>query len=257
MRTTPVVDEEFRALLPPLTPDQRAGLEASILAEGVLSALVVWEEGGILLDGHNRFEIAQREGLPFPTREVKLPSRESAVEWIFKHQRDRRNLTPDQLALVMGRHYNRTKGTANGRPDPTKKDPIVGRTSDRLASEYGVSHAAIEANGKFAAAVETLRTIDPEIEAKVVTGKGPTRKAVIAAAEAIAEPETVKAMLSGSRPAPAPHGASNAKATNAAPSDGMRIARSAAGKLNEIRNDDTEKAEAFAYMRNWLNAHEA
>lgn len=159
MRTTPVVDEEFRALLPPLTPDQRAGLEASILAEGVLSALVVWEEGGLLLDGHNRFEIAQREGLPFPTREVKLPSREAAVEWIFKHQRDRRNLTPDQLALVMGRHYNRTKGTANGRPDPTKKDPIVGRTSDRLASEYGVSHAAIEANGKFAAGRDTRNLI--------------------------------------------------------------------------------------------------
>lgn len=258
MSIAPKTDEEFRSLLPALTPDQRAGLEASILAEGVLSPLIVWDETGVLLDGHNRLEIAQREGITFQTRTVKLASRESAVEWIFAHQRDRRNLTPDQLALVMGRHYNRTKKPCGGKqtPNPDFQDSPT-RTSDRLAKEYGVSHDMIERNGKFAAAVDTLRTVDPDIEAKVVTGKGPTRKAVIAAAEAIAEPETAKALLSGFRPASAPLYAPKSKATNAAPSDGMRIARAAAGKLNEIRIDDLERSEAFAFMRRWIDAHEA
>lgn len=243
------VDEEFRALLPALTPDQRAGLEKSVLADGILSPLVVWEETGVLLDGHNRLEIAQREGIPFATRAVKLASREAAVEWIFAHQRDRRNLTPDQLALVMGRHYNRKKLPVGGKREANpQKEDLPETTAKALAADYGVSHMTIERAGKFAAAVETLKAVDPDIEAKVVTGKGPTRKAVIAAAETL---------LSPGKTATAHRDPIQSKATNAPPSDGMRIARSAAGKLNEIRPDDRERSEAFAFMRNWLDAHEA
>lgn len=252
-----IVDEEFKALLPALTPDQREGLERSILSDGVLSPLVVWEEEGILLDGHNRLEIVLREGLPCPTRTVKLASREAAVEWIFAHQRDRRNLTPDQLALVMGRHYNRVK-RPGGREWRSVALPQnvegTGSAVDRLSKEYGVSDMTIERAGKFAAAVETLKAVDPEIEQKVVTGKGPTRKAVIAAAEA--EPEEAKAILAGSKPEPKrPSSIERQKHTQ--PCEAMSIARRAASVLNEIRNDDTQKAEAFAFVRRWLDAHEA
>ena len=210
MSIAPKIDEEFKALLPALTPDQREGLERALLAEGIISPLVVWEETGLLLDGHNRLEIAEREGIPFATRAVKLASREAAVEWIFAHQRDRRNLTPDQLALVMGRHYNHLKAAPHSRPgnDNTKRghqkvDREFRGTDDKLAKEYGVSDMTIQRAGKFAAAVETLKAIDPEIEQKVVTGKGPTRKAVVAAAET-ADPLEAKAILSGASPAPKP-----------------------------------------------------
>ena len=165
MSVAPRVDPEFKALLPELTPDQRAGLEKAILAEGVLTPLVLWEEEGILLDGHNRLEIAQREGIPFATRVVKLASRDAAVEWIFAHQRDRRNLTPDQLALVMGRHYNRTKlpATEKGKPRVVghhQNDGEPSTTARRLAADYGVGSATIERAGKFAAAVETLKAVE-------------------------------------------------------------------------------------------------
>lgn len=84
-------------------------------------------------------------------------------------------LTPDQLALVMGRHYNRAKApkTEKGVPrvghQPQKVDDTVG-TDGRLAKEYGVSDMTIQRAGKYAAAVDTLRAVDPEIEQKVVTG---------------------------------------------------------------------------------------
>ena len=197
MSRAPIVDPEFKALLPALTPDQREGLERAILADGILTPLVVWEEAGVLLDGHNRLEIAEREGVPFATRAVKLASREAAIEWIFANQRDRRNLTPDQLALVMGRHFNKAKkpGGKAWRSDLPQKDAGEGSTRDRLATVYGVSTATIERNGKLASAVETLKAVDPEIEQKVISGKGSTRKAVIAAAEA--EPEDAKAILAG------------------------------------------------------------
>jgi len=74
----------------------------------------------------------------------------------------RRNLTPDQLALVMGRHYNRTKKDIGGprKASPEKQDLQAEKTSYRLAKAYGVGHDTIEKNGKFAAAVEGRQ--DPE-----------------------------------------------------------------------------------------------
>lgn len=78
-------------------------------------------------------------------------------------QRDRRNLTPDQLALVMGRHYNRVKlpATEKGKPRPhrlqNEADPAP--TRERIAALYGVGDSTIERAGKFAAAVETLKAV--------------------------------------------------------------------------------------------------
>lgn len=210
----PLVDPEFAALLPPLTSDQKAGLEKLIVAAGrITHPLAVWAEERLLVDGHNRLEIATRLGLGFRTEELSFPSREAAIEWIFANQRDRRNLTPDQLALVMGRHFNKAKkpGGKAWRSDLPQKDAGEGSTRDRLATVYGVSTATIERNGRLAAAVETLKVVDPEIEQKVVTGKGPTRKAVIAAAEA--GPEEAKAILAGASPAPKPKREKAAKET--------------------------------------------
>ena len=47
-----VVNEELKAYIDPLTPDEHAALERSILAEGCRDALVLW--GNVLVDGHNR-----------------------------------------------------------------------------------------------------------------------------------------------------------------------------------------------------------
>ena len=42
-----------------------------------------------------------------------------------------------------------------------------------------------------------------------------------------------------------------------APSNGMQFARIAVMKLSEIRDDDTERAQAFNHVRAWLNEHES
>ena len=48
-----VVNEELKAYIEPLTPDEHDALERSILAEGCRDALVLW--GDVLVDGHNRY----------------------------------------------------------------------------------------------------------------------------------------------------------------------------------------------------------
>ena len=93
-----VVDEELRSLIPPLTDEEQAALEANVLSDGCLDPLIVWREQQVLLDGHHRKEICDRFGIDYETRELSLPDRDAAKRWIIEHQFGRRNLTPFQRA---------------------------------------------------------------------------------------------------------------------------------------------------------------
>ena len=95
-----VIDEEFRSLIPPLTAEERAGLEESLLRDGCLDTLIVWREPQILLDGHHRKETCDQYGIDYAVREISLPDWEAAADWIDAHQLGRRNLTPEQMSLL-------------------------------------------------------------------------------------------------------------------------------------------------------------
>jgi len=89
---TPKISNTFKALIPPLSAEERSGLEAQLLADGCRDALVTWN--GVLLDGHNRLEICKKHKLPFETSAVDLEDENSACIWIIQNQFARRNLAP-------------------------------------------------------------------------------------------------------------------------------------------------------------------
>jgi len=93
------IDPEFEALIPPLSPEEYAGLEAGILAQGCLMPLVVWN--GILVDGHNRFKICTQHGVGFETRPIVAEDRRAVRIWIRNHQMHRRNI-PEFVRVEMG-----------------------------------------------------------------------------------------------------------------------------------------------------------
>lgn len=93
--STPKIDPEFKALIPPLSDDERADLEANLKTwGGAREPLVEWN--GLLLDGHNRFEICQRLGLHFEVTSApfSIDTRDDAKIWIIDNQKGRRNLPP-------------------------------------------------------------------------------------------------------------------------------------------------------------------
>ena len=57
------VDPEFRDLIPPLNEEELKLLEASIVADGCESPLIVWN--GVIVDGHNRYAICRKHEIPF------------------------------------------------------------------------------------------------------------------------------------------------------------------------------------------------
>jgi 16S rRNA G966 N2-methylase RsmD len=148
------VDPEFKALIPPLTGEERAQLEANLVRDGCRDPLVVWD--GLLLDGHNRYEICQRNGLSFQTFALDaIDTRDDAKAWVIRNQFGRRNLTPYQraeLALVLkpliaekarARQGTRTDLGQDIPQNSGEGDRKKRETSRKLAAVAGVSHDTI------------------------------------------------------------------------------------------------------------------
>ena len=49
---------------------------------------------GVIIDGHNRYEICQKEGLHFEIEEMSFETEQEAMVWIINNQLGRRNLEP-------------------------------------------------------------------------------------------------------------------------------------------------------------------
>ena len=92
------IDPELEKLLPPLTPEEYAGLEADIVKNGCLSPLVAWKE--IIVDGHHRHRICRKHDIPFKTENLEFDSLAEAKLWAWQHQKHRRNLEPFQRAEI-------------------------------------------------------------------------------------------------------------------------------------------------------------
>ena len=98
-----LIDSEFQALIPPLSAEERAQLEANLLADGCRDPLVVWETSdgqNILIDGHNRYEICTRLGSSYEVEWMQFDNRSAVIEWIIKNQFGRRNLSDYQRGVL-------------------------------------------------------------------------------------------------------------------------------------------------------------
>jgi hypothetical protein len=180
------IDEGFAAMLEPLSAEERQNLEELIIEHGgARDPLVVWAKAGTLtlIDGHNRYEICTRLGLPFDIHEVRFKSRIEAEDWIDKTQLGRRNQDERQKSLSRGRRYNRTKGTQGGDKKSTGQNVRLIDNAAALAAEHGVNEKTIRRDGKFAEAVQALG-----IEREIVTREIQASKhAIVAAAQYLSE----------------------------------------------------------------------
>jgi N6-adenosine-specific RNA methylase IME4 len=95
-----IIDNELKSLIPPLAKEEKEILEKDILKDGIREPLIVWK--GILVDGHNRYEISQKYNLKFKTQEKKFERKTDALLWMINNQLGRRNLANyDRVRLAL------------------------------------------------------------------------------------------------------------------------------------------------------------
>ena len=85
------IDSEFKSLIPPLSEDEFLQLEENCRKEGIMDSLKTWR--GILVDGHNRYQISQKWDLNYEIEEMDFKNRSEAIQWIILNQFGRRNLS--------------------------------------------------------------------------------------------------------------------------------------------------------------------
>lgn len=93
------INEELLQYIDPLTANEYAALERSLLADGCRDALVLW--GEVLIDGHNRYEICRKHGIEFKTAQHPgLNSLEDVMLWMIDNQLGRRSVTDFQRGVL-------------------------------------------------------------------------------------------------------------------------------------------------------------
>ena len=169
------IDPEFKSLIPPLTPDERAGLEASIISEGCREALIVW--GDVLIDGHNRYDICTKHNIPYKTQQIEFASRAEARVWIRKNQLSRRNLTDGwKIELELGNKQDLLEiGKAKlGGDHKSEKYKSSLSKNDKVDPPHNTQKIIAESlgmsTGKVAQA-ELVRTKAPEVWELVKAGE--------------------------------------------------------------------------------------
>ena len=183
------VDCEFRDLIRPLLKDEYRHLEAALLADGCREPITVWK--GIIVDGHNRYEICRRLGIPFEVRERHFDNREEAIIWICANQLGRRNISDETRRYLIGKRYEAEKVIAGRRNysgwnqyrkreqsgdlpyeviEPDAQQERI-RTSQRIGEEYHLAHGTVEKYGAYSKAVDQIAKKDPSMLPRILSGR--------------------------------------------------------------------------------------
>ena len=95
----PVVLPEMEELLPSLSAEQFSALESDILENGCYAPVIV-NEDMVIIDGHNRFRICEKHGLPFRMLVFSFADLLEAEQWALDTQKGRRNLEKWELGKI-------------------------------------------------------------------------------------------------------------------------------------------------------------
>jgi hypothetical protein len=174
-----VVNEELKAYIDPLTAEELDALERSLLAEGCRDALVLWND--MLVDGHNRYSICRKHGLPFQTvQNTRFQSLADVHLWMIDQHLGRRSISEFQRGVLALRKREivaarRAQGAA---PPPVAADqgiPVHAASVDHAAAEAldtreAVAKAARLSSNQVVLIEKIQKQAAPEVVAAVKAG---------------------------------------------------------------------------------------
>jgi DNA modification methylase len=160
--------QELESLIPPLLNEEFKQLERNILEEGIREPLITWN--GILIDGHNRYRIAQEHDINYETLEKEFDNINRVKEWMIHNQFGRRNLSNYQrsvLALQLEDVFREKAKENQGKRTDISQISVESKpidTQKEVAKIANVSHDTIAKVKKIEA------NATPEVKARLNTG---------------------------------------------------------------------------------------
>lgn len=169
---TITINEDLRAYIDPLTSDEYAALERSLLAEGCRDALVLW--GELLIDGHNRYGICQKHGIAFNTiQNETFTSMDDVHLWMIDNHLGRRSVSDFQRGVLALRKKEilaaRTTQTRETFAESTEN--ISASSSEEMPLTREVIARAARVSSATLGQIEKIqKTATPELVSAVKAG---------------------------------------------------------------------------------------
>lgn len=177
-----IVDPEFKRLLPELSSTELAHLEATLLAEGCVEPIVIWNN--TILDGIYRYEICKKHRLAYRVETLQFSCREEAIRWICIHQMGRPNVSPERVRYQIGKRYNTEKMLTAHNPRGRNQYSTVSAadrmrppterrmgTAAAIANTYSVSHFAVHTYKDIAIAIDKIAEKDSRLSDLYLSGQ--------------------------------------------------------------------------------------
>ena len=126
------INEELRSFIDPLTHNEYAALERSLMAEGCRDALVLW--GEVLIDGHNRYDICSKHNIEFRTvQNTSFDSLDDVMLWVIDNHLARRSVSDYQRGVLA----LRKKDIVSARVVQKASEPEVAGAPDAAKAPEG------------------------------------------------------------------------------------------------------------------------
>jgi len=142
-------DKEFQSLIPPLEKEELKQLKDNLKKEGWRKheKIILWK--GVIVDGHNRYNLCKDLGIKFKVINKKFKDKKEIMTWIINNQLGRRNLVPyDRIRLALKKEEflkpiakERQRESGGAVPQKSAKPPIDVR--EEVAKIAHVSHDTI------------------------------------------------------------------------------------------------------------------
>lgn len=167
------IDAEIKSYIPPLRPEEYETLEKNIIADGCRDPLVTWNN--IIIDGHNRYEICNKNEIPFNFIQKEFENKNNVLNWVIDNQLGRRNLTDNQKTYLIGKRYKGEK-REHGGDRKSEKDKSSGqnvhlkKTAQKIAKQYKIDEKTVRRAEKYADAVDTLDKNVSGIKHEILSG---------------------------------------------------------------------------------------
>jgi transcriptional regulator with XRE-family HTH domain len=167
------INETLRAYIDPLTENEYAALERSLLAEGCRDALVLW--GEVLIDGHNRYAICRQHDIPFKTvQNDRFASIEDVQLWMIDNHLARRSVSDFQRGVLALRKKEivaaRTVVPDEGKAEAAEAETAAAPTVKPLQSRQEVARIAGISSNTISQIEKIQKTAAPELVQAVRAG---------------------------------------------------------------------------------------
>lgn len=170
---TITINEDLRAYIDPLTEDEYAALEHSLLSEGCRDALVLW--GDLLVDGHNRYNICQKHAIPFKTTQnQKFQSMDDVHLWMIDNHLGRRSVSDFQRGVLALRKKEivsaRLAQAQQSSEKPAGPDVVAQPGGDPPWTREAVARTARVSSATLGQIEKIQKTAAPELVSAVKAG---------------------------------------------------------------------------------------